>query len=202
MRRNNTQGFTLIETVISLMLLSFITMIGYQGLVFGLQQWRNGHDKMQFQYDYHQALAWMRNKLGASEMVKSARGDQRPYLFTGTGNSVEFVARYDRSRRGGLYLSKLYHDASDDSIYVSYYLHHPDVEADFENGSSKRVVLLADVASIRFSYFGRKLGDGAARWHDDWNATNTLPQLLILDIKTVDGVNHRSTITVITSNNV
>jgi len=198
----NVKGFTLIEIVISLTLLSFITMIGYQGLVFGLQQWRNGHDKMQFQYDYHQAIYWVRNKLGSSEKVIRPRAEQSVYLFTGTGDSVEFVARFDRTRRGGLYVSKLYYDAREKSIYVSYYLHHPDVEPGFEDGSSARVVLLAEVTSIRFSYYGRKLGDGAARWHDDWRKANTLPQALSLNIETVDGVNHRSTITVLTSNNV
>ena len=202
MNRNSARGFTLIETVISLTLLSFITMVGYQGLVFGLQQWHDGHDKMQFQYDYHQAIVWMRNKLGSAEKVISLRDDQRVYLFTGTGDSVEFVARYDRTRRGGLYVSKLYYDASDKSIYVAYYLHHPDISASFDNASSERVVLLAEVASVRFSYYGRKLGDGAARWHGDWRKANTLPQVLNLDIETVDGVKHRSTITVLTSNNV
>jgi len=200
--RNSITGFTLIETVISLMLLSFITLVGYQGLVFGLQQWRNGHEKMQFQHDYHQAIVWVRNKLGTSEKVLSPREKKRSYLFTGTVDSVEFVARYDRTRRGGLYVSKVYYDTSDESIYVSYYLHHPDIETDFEDGSSDRVVLLADVVSIRFSYFGRKLGDGSARWHDDWRKANSLPQLLTLDIETVDGVNLRSTITMLTSNNV
>jgi len=201
-KRNNANGFTLIETVISLMLLSFITMVGYQGLVFGLKQWRDGHEKMQFQYDYHQAIAWVRNKLGSSEKVGRPLGDQSNYLFTGTRGSVEFVARYDRTRRGGLYVSKLYYDTRDNSIYVSYYLHHPGVEVSFEDGSSERVVLLADVASIRFSYYGRKAGDRVARWHDNWLRANTLPRVLTLDIETADGVRHQSTITMLTSNNV
>ena len=202
MKRNSTSGFTLIETVISLTLLSFITIIGYQGLIFGMNQWRSGHDRMQDQYDYHQAIAWMRDKLGSAEKVRRIGGDDQAYLFDGTPRSVEFVARYDRTRRGGLYVSKIYLDQRDHDLYVSYYLHHPDVARNLENLVPERVVLLADIASIRFSYYGRQLGLKKKAWHDSWPDQNSLPQLLKLDIETVDGVNYETLLSVLTSNNV
>jgi len=202
MKRRNADGFTLIETVISLVLLSFITIIGYQGLIFGVNQWRNGHDKMQFQYDYHQAIGWMRDKLGSAEKVTRIDRDDRVYLFEGMRNSVSFVARYDRTRRGGLYVSKVFFDELDHSIYVSYYLHHPDIAASIDGDAPERVALLANVAAIRFSYYGRKLGSKKKGWHDSWHNQNSLPQLLKLEIETVDGVNRQSLISVLTSNNV
>lgn len=202
MNRTSTQGFTLIETVISLMLLSFITIIGYQGLIFGMNQWRNGHDKMQFQYDYHQALGWMRDKLGSAEKVIRIGGDDQTYLFDGTPRSVEFVARYDRTRRGGLYVSKIHLNQRDHSLSVSYYLHHPDVAKNLENALPQRVALLTSVASVRFSYFGRKLGSKKKGWHESWRKQNSLPQLLKLEIKAVDGADHESLISLLTSNNV
>jgi len=201
MKRNINCGFTLIETVISLMLLSFITIIGYQGLVFGMEQWRNGHDKMQFQYDFHQAIGWARNKIGSAEKVLDLKGSGRSYLFSGADRSVEFVARYDRSRRGGQYVTKILYAEGDTSIYVYYHLHHPDMERESEDRFSERVKLLSEVASLRFSYYGSK-GGKAAAWHDDWVDSNTLPQLVKIHIQSVDGVKYVSTVNVLTSNNV
>jgi len=201
MKPANDGGFTLIESVISLMLLSFITIIGYQGLIFGVNQWRNGHDKMQFQYDYHQALGWMRNKLGSAEKVVSPNANKFSYLFDGTAQDLEFVGRYERARRGGLYVSRLVFDKSDNSLYVSYYLHHPDVVGKLKNSPPRRVTLLSNVVSLRLSYYGRKLG-GKVSWHDNWHGENSLPQLLNIEIETVDGITHQSLISVLTSNNV
>lgn len=202
MKRNSASGFTLIETVISLTLLSFITIIGYEGLIFGMNQWRSGHDSMQHQYDYHQALGWMRDKLGSAEKVIRIGGDDRAYLFNGTAQGVEFVARYDRTRRGGLYVSRIYLEQSDHSLSVSYYLHHPDVVKNLENVVPQRVALLADVASVRFTYYGRQPDTGKKAWHDSWPDQNSLPQLLKLNIETVDGVTYESLLSVLTSNNV
>ena len=202
MKRNSASGFTLIETVISLTLLSFITIIGYEGLIFGMNQWRSGHDRMQHQYDYHQALGWMRDKLGSAEKVIRIGGDDQAYLFDGTPRSVEFVARYDRTRRGGLYVSKIYLDQRDHSLSVSYYLHHPDVVKNLENVVPQRVALLANVASVRFTYYGRQPGTKKKAWHDSWPDQNSLPQLLKLNIETVDGVTYESLLSVLTSNNV
>lgn len=202
MKRNNASGFTLIETVISLTLLSCITIIGYEGLIFGMNQWRSGHDRMQFQYDYHQALGWMRDKLGSAEKVIRIGGDDQAYLFDGSPRSVEFVARYDHTRRAGLYVSKIHLNQRDHSLSVSYYLHHPDVAKNLQNALPQQVALLTNVASVRFSYYGRQLGSKKKDWHDSWSDQNSLPQLLKLEIDTVDGVNHESLLSLLTSNNV
>ena len=198
MKRSRAAGFTLIETVISMTLLSFITLIGYQGLVFGIEQWQRGDERMRFRYDHHQAISWIRGKIGTAEKVHDPNGQNYEYLFSGASQSLDFVARFDRARLGGLYVGKIFYDVRERGIYVSYYLHHPDVKGE---SASTRVPLLADVASVKFSYYGRKSGSKFG-WHDSWNKSNTLPQLVRLEVESVDGVNHVSIINVLTSNNV
>ena len=202
MRPENCHGFTLIETVISLVLLSLITLIGYHGLVFGLEQWQKGHLEMQRQYDYHQAMGWMRDKLGSAEKVRRIGKDDQTYLFDGTTQSVEFVARYDRTHRSGLYVSRIYLDPENHRLFVSYYLHHPDVAGNPGNNEPQGVTLLSNVSSAQFSYYGRQLGSSKRGWHPSWPEQNSLPQLLRLDIETEDGERHRSLVNILTSNNV
>jgi len=192
-------GFTLIEMMISLTLLSFITMIGYQSLMYSVKQWQRGSDILEFQYDYYQAASWIRNKVGSSENVKMSNGNA--YLFSGKLSSVEFVARYDRTRQGGLYVNKIFFNQSDNTVYVSYYLHHPDIKFKTNNDVSAQTALLSNVNSIRFSYYGKKIGQ-INGWHDNWGNINSLPQLVMLDIESSDGKRYQSTIRLLTSNNV
>ena len=186
--------------MVSLTLLSFITVIGYQGLMFSVNQWQNGNDKMLFQYDYNQAVSWIRNKIGASEIVKMPGGSDYAYFFTGKTNSIEFVARYNRTRRGGLYVNKITFDENDKNIYVSYYLHHPDIKATSKKSVSEQVALLSNVKSIKFSYYGTRNGK-IARWHNNWGDADSFPQLVKLTIENDEGELYQSTIHVVTSNN-
>jgi prepilin-type N-terminal cleavage/methylation domain-containing protein len=112
MQRRTHSGFTLIETVISLVLLSFIALIGYQGLVFGMEQWRKGHERLEFGYAYQQAIGWVRNSVGAAERIVDRRVTEQIYRFDGGASAVEFVTRFERARRGGLYVTRLYPESN------------------------------------------------------------------------------------------
>jgi general secretion pathway protein J len=202
MNRNTAAGFTLIETVIALVLLSFVMVIGYQGLVFGIEQWHKGEVRLESRYDYYQAIGWMRSRLGEAEKTTAYVEKPEYYLFDGNTREVEFVARFDRARRAGLYVTRVYLDERDQSLYVAYYLHHPDVERTLEQLDPERVKLLPGVASLRISYYGRPSGQRNKEWHPDWRKQTSLPQLLKLEIETVDGVKHESFISMLTSNNV
>jgi prepilin-type N-terminal cleavage/methylation domain-containing protein len=199
MRRRPDSGFTLIETVISLVLLSFIALIGYQGLAFGMEQWRKGHQKLEFGYAYQQAMGWVRNSLGTAEKVAEQRVSRNHYLFDGGARSVEFVTRFDRARRGGLYVTRLFHDADDHSLQVSYYLYHPEIDPDKTGIEPDRVTILEDVASLKISYYGKAGSKRSASWHADWRKNFKLPRLIRLDLETVDGIKYQSIVSVLTS---
>jgi prepilin-type N-terminal cleavage/methylation domain-containing protein len=199
MRRRSHSGFTLIETVISLVLLSFIALIGYQGLAFGMEQWRKGHEKLESGYAYQQAISWVRNSLGVAEKVVNQRASQQAYRFDGGANAVEFVTRFDRVRRGGLYVTRLFHDAADNSLRVSYYLYHPEIDPQQAGFEPDSVTILEDVAALKISYYGKAKAEKSLRWHADWRKNLKLPRLIRLDLKTVDGIKHQSIVSVLTS---
>jgi hypothetical protein len=186
---------------VSLMLLSLITIIGYQGLMFGLKQWQNGSDKMSFQYDYFQAESWLRQKLGTSEKIPAPHSKDYNYLFTGKPDSLKFVARYNRSNDAGLYVNKIKLNKIENRLYVSYYLHHPDIEADSLAGGTAKVVLLSEVHSIAFLYYGNRKGK-AARWHKNWEDAQHFPKLVRVKIQSNNGQLYESTIHMATSSDV
>jgi prepilin-type N-terminal cleavage/methylation domain-containing protein len=199
MRRRTHSGFTLVETVISLLLLSFIALIGYQGLAFGMEQWRKGHQRLEFGYAYQQAIGWARNSIGSAEKVVDRRVRPPTYLFDGGPRGVEFVTRFDRARRGGLYVTRLFHDAADNSLQVSYYLYHPEIDPEKAGIEPDRVTILENIAALKISYYGKARGEKSLRWHADWRKNKKLPRLIRLDLETVDGIKHQSIVSVLTS---
>lgn len=199
MKRRTQSGFTLIETVISLVLLSFIALIGYQGLAFGMEQWRKGHDRLEFRQAYQQALGWMRNSIGSAERVVDRRTTQQAYRFSGDATAVEFVARFERARRGGLYVTRVFHDTIDNSLQVSYYLHHPEIDPQADQFEPDRVTLLENVGKLKISYYGQAKDEKTLRWHAGWGKSMKLPRLIRLDLETVDGIKHQSILSVLTS---
>lgn len=199
-KSSSCRGFTLVEMTVSMMLLSFITIIGYQALMFGLTQWQQGNDRMSFQYNYFQAVSWIRHKLGSSEKVQDPRSNKNSYIFNGDAHSIQFVARYSRTRKGGLYVNKILYNEAERNITVNYYLHHPDNRTTLNTENSQGVELLGRVNSLTFSYFGNKLGE-KAKWHDQWKDSTSLPQLVRIQIQHESGQLYESTIHISSSNN-
>jgi prepilin-type N-terminal cleavage/methylation domain-containing protein len=199
-KKPSSGGFTLVEMTVSLMLLSFITLIGYQALMYGLTQWQQGNDKMAFHYNYFQAVSWIRLKVGSSEKVKDTNTSSNAYLFRGDNKSIEFVARYSRTRKGGLYINKILFNQAEHNITVNYYLHHPDNRTGIDTDNSQGVELLGQVSSLSFLYYGNKLGEDA-KWHDQWKGLASLPQLVKIEIQHDSGKLYESTIHISSSNN-
>lgn len=201
MPASRSNGFTLVEMVVSLVLLSLISVIGYQGIAYSSAHWQKGHDSMLFQYDHHQAVSWIRNRSGTAEKVRSRTSSDSAYFFHGDSESLEFVTRYTRTRQGGLYVNRISFDQAAGNIVVDYRLYHPDVRPSSAEKPSDRVKLLSNVNSIELSYYGRdKLGK--ADWYESWTNNSSLPRLIRLDIVDRDGRSYQSIIHVATSNNV
>ena len=99
-------------------------------------------------------------------------------------------------------MTRLFHDVDDNSLQVSYYLYHPEIDPQKAGFEPDQVTILEDVAALKISYYGKAGNKKSARWHDSWRKSSSLPQLIRLDIKTVDGIKHQSIVSVLTSNHV
>ena len=96
-------------------------------------------------------------------------------------------------------MTRLFHDAADNSLQVSYYLYHPEIDPEKTGIEPDRVTILEGVAALKISYYGKARGERSLRWHADWLKNLKLPRLIRLDLETVDGIKHQSIISVLTS---
>jgi hypothetical protein len=55
------------------------------------------------------------------------------------------------------------------------------------SSASSQTVLLADIRSLRFAYFGRMPSEATMSWHEGWSGENGLPTLIRLDLSLAPG---------------
>lgn len=178
MRNSKAQsGFTLVEMLVALVLLSMIAMVGYQGVVFGMTQWQGGEKKLSAITDRYQALSWIRNRLAAAERITYPENGRYPIAFTGNADSVRFVSRFGRARRGGLYVCELALDKDNSQLQVAYGLYHPENGSYSRQKSRSQTVVMEGVSNSSFRYYGDTGGQGR-HWHDSWKSNSRLPELV------------------------
>lgn len=186
-----SHGFTLVETMIAVMLLSMISLIGYQGVIFTIKQWNKGESILELSLYTYQSKSAIRQILAGIERTSYQRNGDYIYTFSGKHSTVKFITKFENTRQGGLYVCEFYANKAKSALVMSYGLFHP------ENGGFEKpyrmqyTVVLNDIEKIRFWYFGSQHGE-AARWYRQWDAETRLPRLIKYELVMDNGVKEYS----------
>jgi general secretion pathway protein J len=186
--RDPEAGFTLMELLVAITLLSLLSLVLTSSLRFGLTAWARGTDHAE-RVDHG---------LIVQDFLRRAIGDAYPYFlstdptrgtgrvdFVGTAQSLRFLSpapialggrgrvRFEVSvdRNGG----------RSDLVVAS----APEL-AD-STSTPERKILMPDVEAIELAYFGKRRSDRAANWHDAWAEEPALPQLVRLKVRLRSG---------------
>lgn len=171
-------GFTLVELLVALVLLSFLFLLLIGGLQFGTKIWSEREPAFSHT---SQALAvqdLLRRLLSEARpvMVQTDKTKPQQAFFVGTQNSVRFVAPMLRHLGMGGFYEVALHLAKGDSdqsgnLEMSWRV--------FPQGADEqRVVLLDNVSRIEFAFFGPPRPNEAPRWSTEWRDKQYLPDLV------------------------
>jgi general secretion pathway protein J len=186
--RAPTQGFTLLELLVALILLSLIFLFLMSALQFGTNVWSGREKEVSGTAEVLTAQNFLRRVLSEARpiMIEATRTKHRYVYFIGDQNSVQFIAPLpEHLGVGGFYEIALYltdNRGSGKRLEMSWRL-----SSEAENSKARRVTLLDGVAQIQFSYFGRPLLLEPSRWHDDWQKWESLPDLIRIQVTFSDG---------------
>jgi general secretion pathway protein J len=171
---NSTDGFTLVELLVSMALLSLLALYAVQAFS-TLRQLRRVAADISAQTEVDLVASYLRDELAdIRPFVLSENGVAPKLLFEGKQNSLTYVKASNGEREtGGLYLVTVSVDA-DGVLKSRRRIIHSKV-----NVTANEVVLLRGVEKIQFSYFAR--GD-ALKDRTNWNIDNLLPKEILVDI--------------------
>jgi general secretion pathway protein J len=187
--RDSAAGFTLVELLVTLALMSLISLLLFGGIRFGTAVWDSSNARMSAVEEVSAVQNVLRQLLGEATISRQRTTDasQRGLWFQGTADSVRFIAPLPVHRGvGGLYLLTLAPNGA--ALMLDWHMRRPaspfGKDAD---GLADSSPLLSGIANMKLAYYG-SVGQGQKPgWHSVWDDGAGLPELIRIDIAFAPG---------------
>jgi general secretion pathway protein J len=187
-RRRGEAGFTLVELLVTLVVLGLFLSLLFGGLRFGTRVWEatgaagERRDAMEAAHGFlRRALAEARPSLGLD-------GEGQPLAaFQGGAEALVFLAPLPAHLSlGGDVVVRVALAGERDRLRLvaRWSLRWPrPADPAAPEGEPREVVLAEGLRAAAFAYYGRLAGEEVPAWHDAWDeATNALPELVRLRV--------------------
>ncbi|MGR8930090.1 MAG: prepilin-type N-terminal cleavage/methylation domain-containing protein [Gammaproteobacteria bacterium] len=190
MRRN---GFTLIEVLIAMTLLSLMVVLLFSSLRTAAQSWTAGENKVVEVNNKAVVYQFFKSHLNAMRPLPMFPDATNPEValqqaFQGYTQSIRFVAALPAaSARKGLQLFTIALNPDDRSMLMVSLVPYREADADADRGPDKPEVLLENVDGLKFSYYGKMEDVAPLQWRDEWTQADRLPSLIKVSIALGDG---------------
>jgi general secretion pathway protein J len=186
------RGFTLVEVVLAMVLVGSMMLLIYSGLSFALRSWDAGDVNGRRTAERRLAENFLRREL--SEMFPMRFKDplQVKMAFDGASDRLRFVsARPPGIQLGGLSLVgiELQDDREKRTRDLVMIRAMPD-DAAVDFGPLERAephLLVAGVDRVEFAYFGSENEFKEPQWHDSWQFTGRVPEMVRMRVRNSDG---------------
>jgi general secretion pathway protein J len=161
-------GFTLVELLVTLTLLAFLSVLLFGGLRFGSRAWESAQAGYAGDTATRMAQQTLSRDLSrAYPMPVADPGDGARWHvdFEGSASELRWLATGDR----GL-LQRLRLFAGDGRIAL--------VSGNELAQGGRTAILVARASGLEIAYYGVRGGETAARWSDGWHDQSRLPALV------------------------
>ena len=180
-----SKGFTLIEVLIALTLLSIMIVLLFTSLKICADSWEKGENKINNVNQIAVVYNFFQHHLAtAKPLFTSATDGEKHLSFQGQTQSLQFVSSFPASAgKLGLQLFSitLQDEANEQTINVSLIPFVTSSEDD-EASDKEEVTLINHVSSFKVAYFGIQGVTGEGAWVDEWINKETLPTLVKINI--------------------
>lgn len=182
-------GFTLIEVLIAMTLLSIMVTVLFASMRISAESWEKGEDKISEVNDVAVVYQFFRNHLSmARPLWDDFNEENDTFAFSGTNQELKFVSSFPASaKKSGLQLFslKLIKEDGEQMIQVSITPFFP--LADKEEWNKEEVTLLRHVNSLSINYFAFDESQTEGIWQEDWVDQDMLPKLVKIQIARDNG---------------
>jgi general secretion pathway protein J len=190
-------GFTLVELLVAMTLLAFLSITLFGGLRFGTRSWEAVVDSSAERDRIASTQTFLRDRLGqltlpgpasAQRLAAAASDDDDANLERGP-ERLEFTAPWlSALSLGGLYRFTLWHeDTGNGRLMLSWQPAEADPEALDELGDlAGERILLDGVTGFALSYYGAADEDAEPEWLDRWENPGAPPRLVRVDLAFTD----------------
>lgn len=181
------KGFTLLEVLVALVLISFLLVMLYGSLYAGARNWRVGEVRARENDDKRLVLSFIRQVTGETmPMFRVDRQDAR-VMFRGDNSSLQFVSRLPAHHAGsGIYFLKLEEEHDELLLRYTPLIGNKNMFEENIFVEAEHIRLIGDIETFDLDFFGRYTPEAEPAWHDEWESRNLLPELIRLSIHTYE----------------
>ncbi|HIG64482.1 MAG TPA: prepilin-type N-terminal cleavage/methylation domain-containing protein [Methyloprofundus sp.] len=193
-RQAKQPGFTLLEVLLGMSIMSVMMLLLFASLRICVQNWNAGEKKIAQVSQAAIIQNFLQSKLHATVPLDGAFLEEAQFSFQGSQDQIQFVAAMPASAgRLGLQLFKMNLQPSGRGEQGSYLQveiqpFFPQGEGE-EQGVEKPVIILRKIQRLQFAYFGSENAakNSDSSWQNDWLEKESLPKLVSIDIELVNG---------------
>lgn len=169
-RLRNVSGFTLVEIIISAVIIFVVAISVYSVFSSGIMVWKKANEIS----SYGRRLRLFSEKL-SRELRNTFKFSTIP--FEGTEESIAFSALIDNQ------VGRISYFLNEDNILCRQAQAYPEVFKKGENG--RRDLLIPEITELKFSYCYLDNASGEYKWKDKWvkEEQDTIPQAVKIELK-------------------
>jgi general secretion pathway protein J len=188
-------GFTLLELMVSITILSLIITISYSALRMGTRSWDASIQNIDKNTNIRSAIELIKNKVEQIYPMDWRVNGKQVIAFQGDREAVKFIAPSPQGRELGEYFEYFFvidKGMEDSKLMLYYEPHDPDVDEFLVNWESPNRVILDGLKGGSFAFFGKTSTNNQEEWSENWGEdSRTLPSAvqIILTGQEEQGIN-------------
>jgi general secretion pathway protein J len=184
------KGFTLIEVLIAMTLLSIMVVLLFSSLKICADSWEKGESKITDVNEIAVVYNFFQRHLSiAKPLWNDLTEEAVTFSFQGKSQSLQFISAFPASAgRSGLQLFSLDSQEEDGEqvIKITITPFFPITEG--KEWHKEEVTLIRHVSEFTLAYFGSDEGTSEDSWAEEWVDKQVLPRLVKINIKLENGI--------------
>ncbi len=178
------QGFTLIEVLIAMTLLSMMMVLLFGSLKICADSWERGENKINDVNELAVVYNFFHQHLSlAQPLWNDFSNEKQSFSFQGNDHSLQFVSAMPVSAgRSGLQLFTVDLQSENNERFIKVTLTPFFSLTEGAAWHKEEEILINHVSDFTLTYFGSDDGTNLGSWQDKWLAKNVLPSLVKINI--------------------
>jgi len=179
------QGFTLIEVLIALTLLSIMVVLLFTSLTICAESWEKGDHKITDVNEISVVYNFFQRHLSAARPLwNDFSTEENVFSFQGKQQSLQFVSAFPASvGKAGPQLISIFLQNEDSEQVLKVVLTPFFPVAEGKEWRKEEVTLIRHVSDFKLSYFGSEDGVSEAIWQNEWLEKQLQPRLVKINIQ-------------------
>ncbi len=178
--RKTETGFTLVELLVAMTLLGFLTILLFGSLKFGSRAWERTQEITADANVVRAAQSLLQDAIEhAYPLGEDCGSGCRAVAFDGEAHDLTLLSLAG-SNDGGMTQMRIYAATGDSSLSLA---RRSELAADAATATQ---ALLHGAADLDFGYYGMADGERAPAWHATWKSQHRLPQLVRVRLRLSD----------------